>query len=80
MKKTILEYLRTNVLITTSGMAWAPAIKFTQSVVGEDRVMYAMDYPYQFVADEVRTHDLLDVAPAIKKKLMQTNAERWFKL
>ncbi len=80
LQKTILEYLRTNVLITTSGMAWAPAIKFTQSVVGEDRVMYAMDYPYQFVADEVRTHDLLDVAPAIKKKLMQTNAERWFKL
>jgi 2,3-dihydroxybenzoate decarboxylase len=61
-------------------MAWAPAIKFTQSVVGEDRVMYAMDYPYQFVADEVRTHDLLDIPSAIKKKLMQTNAERWFKL
>jgi 5-carboxyvanillate decarboxylase len=80
LKKTILEYLRSNVLITTSGMAWAPAIKFTQSVVGEDRVMYAMDYPYQFVADEVRTHDLLDISPGIKKKLMQTNAERWFNL
>jgi 5-carboxyvanillate decarboxylase len=48
--------------------------------VGEDRVMYAMDYPYQFVADEVRTHDLLEVSPETKKKLMQTNAERWFKL
>ena len=80
LKKTILEYLRSNVLITTSGMAWAPAIKFTQSVVGEDRVMYAMDYPYQFIADEVRTHDLLDIPAATKKKLMQTNAERWFKL
>jgi 5-carboxyvanillate decarboxylase len=80
LKKSILEYLRSNVLITTSGMAWAPAIKFTQSVVGEDRVMYAMDYPYQFVADEVRTHDLLDVPPPVKKKLMQANAERWFKL
>ena len=80
LKKTILEYLRTNVLITTSGMAWAPAIKFTQEVVGEDRVMYAMDYPYQFVADEVRTHDRSTLPPATKKKLMQTNAERWFKL
>ena len=80
LKKTILEYLRSNVLITTSGMAWAPAILFTQQVVGEDRVMYAMDYPYQFHADEVRTHDNLDIAPATKKKLMQSNAERWFKL
>lgn len=80
LKKTILDYLRSNVLITTSGMAWAPAIRFTQQVVGEDRVMYAMDYPYQFVADEVRTHDLLDVPLDTKRKLMQTNAERWFKL
>ena len=80
LQKTILEYLRSNVLITTSGMAWAPAILFTQQVVGEDRVMYAMDYPYQFHADEVRTHDNLDIPLATKKKLMQTNAERWFAL
>jgi 2,3-dihydroxybenzoate decarboxylase len=80
LKKTIHGYLRSNVLITTSGMAWAPAIRFAQEVVGEDRVMYAMDYPYQFVADEVRTHDLLDVSLETKRKLMQTNAERWFKL
>jgi len=80
LKKTILEYLRTNVLITTSGVAWAPAILFTQRVVGEDRVMYAMDYPYQFHADEVRTHDNLDIPLATKQKLMQTNAERWFRL
>lgn len=30
--------------------------------------MYAMDYPYQYVAD------------AVKQKLMQTNAQRVFKL
>jgi 2,3-dihydroxybenzoate decarboxylase len=80
LQKSIGEYLRRNVLITTSGMAWAPAILFTQQVVGEDRVMYAMDYPYQFHADEVRTHDNLDIPLATKKKLMQTNAERWFRL
>ena len=80
LKKTILGYLRSNVLITTSGMAWAPAILFAQQVLGEDRVMYAMDYPYQYVADEVRTHDLLDIPIETKRKLMQTNAERWFKL
>lgn len=80
LRKTILEYLRSNVLITTSGVAWAPAIKLAQQVVGEDRVMYAMDYPYQYVPDEVRTHDLLDIPAEVKKKLMQENAQRWFKL
>lgn len=80
LKKTILEYLRSNVLITTSGVAWPPAILFAQNVLGEDRVMYAMDYPYQYEPDEVRTHDLIDIPIATKRKLMQTNAERWFNL
>jgi 5-carboxyvanillate decarboxylase len=80
LKKTILEYLQSNVLITTSGMAWAPAIRFLQQVVGEDRVMYAMDYPYQYEPDEVRVHDMLEIPQPVKRKLMQTNAERWFKL
>lgn len=80
LKKTITEYMRTNVLVTTSGVAWEPAIKFAQQVLGEDRVLYAMDYPYQFEPDEVRTHDLLDIAPEAKRKLMQTNAERVFRL
>jgi 5-carboxyvanillate decarboxylase len=80
LKKTITEYLRSNVLITTSGMAWAPAILFAQSVLGEDRVMYAMDYPYEYEPDEVRAHDLLEIPLETKRKLMQLNAERWFKL
>ncbi len=80
LTKKISDYMRENVYITTSGMAWAPAIKFAQEVLGDDRVMYAMDYPYQFVADEVRTHDLLDISNVSRKKLMQTNAENVFKL
>lgn len=80
LNKSIHDYMRSNVCVTTSGMAWAPAITFAQSVLGEDRVMYAMDYPYQYVADEVRTHDLLAMSDAAKRKLMQSNAERVFRL
>lgn len=80
LKKTIHDYLRENVMITTSGMAWEPAIKFTMEVLGDERVMYAMDYPYQYIPDEVRTHDNLSITDAAKRKLMQTNAERVFNL
>lgn len=80
LKKRIPDYMRENVYITTSGMAWEPSIVFSQQVLGDDRVMYAMDYPYEYVPDEVRTHDLLDISDESKKKLMQTNAERVFKL
>ncbi len=83
MKKTqrkISEYLRENFYITTSGMAWQPAIMFTQNVIGVDRVLYAMDYPYQFVPEEVKVHDDLPISDADKKKLFQTNAEKVFNL
>jgi 2,3-dihydroxybenzoate decarboxylase len=83
MKKTkrkISDYLKENFYITTSGMAWQPAIMFTQSVLGVDRVLYAMDYPYQFVPEEVKTHDDLPISDADKKKLFQTNAEKVFHL
>jgi 2,3-dihydroxybenzoate decarboxylase len=80
LAKSIHDYMRANVCVTTSGMAWEPAIKFAQEVLGEDRVMYAMDYPYQYVAHEVRAHDLLSISPDAKRKLMQTNAQRVFSL
>jgi 5-carboxyvanillate decarboxylase len=74
------DYMRRNVWVTTSGMAWAPAIMFTREVLGGDRVLYAMDYPYQFVADEVTVQDQLPLAPADKKAFFQSNAERVFRL
>ena len=74
------DYMRQNVWVTTSGMAWAPAIMFTREVLGADRVLYAMDYPYQFVADEVTAQDQLPLGPADKKAFFQTNAETVFRL
>lgn len=74
------DYLKENVYVTTSGMAWTPPILYAQSVLGVDRVMYAMDYPYQFVPEEVKVTDDLPISDADKKKLYQSNAERVFSL
>ena len=74
------DYLRENVWVTTSGMAWEPPILYCQKVLGVDRVMYAMDYPYQFVPEELKVTDNLPISDADKKKLYQTNVERVFKL
>jgi 5-carboxyvanillate decarboxylase len=72
------DYLRKNVWVTTSGMAWHPAIMFCCDVLGPDRVLYAMDYPYQYVIDEVSTQDDLPIDDAAKKAFFQTNAELLF--
>jgi 2,3-dihydroxybenzoate decarboxylase len=74
------HYLRNNFYYTTSGMAWAPPIRYVQDVMGMDRVMYAQDYPYQYVPAEVDVTDELAISPADHKAFYQTNAERVFKL
>lgn len=74
------DYLKENFYVTTSGMAWAPPILYAQSVLGMDRVLYAMDYPYQFVPEEVQVTDDLPIGDAGKKMLYQSNAERVFSL
>ncbi|HEX9395665.1 MAG TPA: amidohydrolase family protein [Burkholderiales bacterium] len=80
LKRKPSDYLKENIWVTTSGMQWAPAIKFCLEVLGEDRVMYAMDYPYQFVPEEVRVTDDLAVSDSVKKKIYQLNSEKVFKL
>jgi 2,3-dihydroxybenzoate decarboxylase len=80
LRRAPSDYLRENVYVTNSGVAWEPAIMFCHSVLGADRVMYAMDYPYQFVASEVVTCDNLPLSAIDKKKFFQTNAERVFSL
>jgi len=72
------EYFKQNIWVTTSGMQWAPAILFCQQVLGVDRVLYAMDYPYQFVPEEVKVTDQLPVNEAVRRKLYQENAEKVF--
>jgi len=80
LQKKISDYMRENVYVTTSGMAWEPAIMLCRKVLGNDRVMYAMDYPYQYVAEEVLASDALPMNAAEKKQFFQTNAEQVFSL
>jgi 5-carboxyvanillate decarboxylase len=80
LKRQPSDYLKENLYVTTSGMAWAPPILYAQSVLGVDRVLYAMDYPYQFVPEEVQATDDLPVSEDVKKLLYQSNAERVFSL
>jgi 5-carboxyvanillate decarboxylase len=79
-KRKPSEYLRENFYVTNSGVAWELAIRFAQEFMGVDRVMYAMDYPYQHAIDEVIALDNMPMAPEAKKAFFQTNAERLFKI
>jgi 2,3-dihydroxybenzoate decarboxylase len=80
LQRTPGEVIRQNVWVTNSGMCWAPPVMYCHQVLGADRVLYAMDYPYQVVADEVRAMDALPLSDEHKKMFFQTNAEQLFRL
>jgi predicted TIM-barrel fold metal-dependent hydrolase len=80
LQHPVSHYFRNNIWITTSGVAWEPAIKFCMEQLGPERVLYAMDYPYQQSSDEVAAYDAMNLAPSHKKMLMQTNAESVFRI
>jgi 2,3-dihydroxybenzoate decarboxylase len=80
LRMTPSEYMRSNVYVTTSGMAWEPVILYAMEVLGHERVLYAMDYPYQFVPEEVLVTDRLPLSQEHRTMLYQWNAEHVFKL
>jgi 2,3-dihydroxybenzoate decarboxylase len=80
LERRVSDYLRENFHYTNSGVAWAPPIRFLQEVIGVDRVLYAMDYPYQYKTEEVATLDAMEMDDAAKAAFFEGNARRLFKL
>jgi len=80
LKLTPSEYFNRNFYITTSGMNWEPTLKFCIEVLGSDRIMWAIDYPYQDHPDAVDFMDAAGISEKDKQKIYHENAERVFKL
>ncbi|WP_336979612.1 amidohydrolase family protein [Altererythrobacter fulvus] len=80
LKHPVSHYFRNNIWVTTSGVGWEPGIKFCMDVLGPERVLYAMDYPYQQSSDEVAAYDRLSISDEHKKMLMEGNARKVFNL
>ncbi|HEY6787964.1 MAG TPA: hypothetical protein VI365_11695 [Trebonia sp.] len=54
-------------LLTAAAAEVGPGDLVLREVLGSDRVMYAMDYPYGYLVNEVRWQDDLPVTAADKK-------------
>ena len=80
LEHPVSHYFHNNIWITTSGVGWEPAVKFCMDVMGPERVLYAMDYPYQQSSDEVAVYDRMNIPAEHKTMLMQGNAEEVFRL
>jgi len=72
------EYIKRNFAITTSGMNWAPVLRFCIEAVGADNIMFAIDYPYQGTEGAVRFLDEAEISDEDRRKIYHRNAERIF--
>jgi 5-carboxyvanillate decarboxylase len=74
------QYIKENFFITTSGMFWPLALEFVLKAVGPDRVMFAVDYPYESSQVAVEVIDSLAIAQVDKEKIYHLNSEKVLRL
>ena len=80
-KRSPSEYFLDNFIITTSGMNWHPVLKFCHEVLGPERIMFAIDYPYQRdTPDAIQFMDTAPIPEEDKQKIYHGNAEKIFGL
>ncbi|MBY8825726.1 amidohydrolase family protein [Sphingomonas colocasiae] len=74
------EYFLDNFTITTSGLNWSPALKFCLEVLGADRMMFAVDYPFEDTGFMVDRMDKAAISDEDRATIYHRTAERIFRL
>lgn len=77
---TVTEYVQRNVYATTSGFFYTPALEYTLRILGPDRVMYSVDYPYEDPAEANQWFNTLTLSPDVLRAIAYQNAEKLLKL
>ncbi len=80
LKRKASDYLRENFYYTSSGVGWIPPVMYVRDVIGPDRMMYAMDYPWQFVSSEVGELEKMPIGEDGLKQFFEDNARKVFKI
>jgi 5-carboxyvanillate decarboxylase len=80
LELTPSEYLQRNFAITTSGMDDEAALRFCLERLGEDNILFAIDYPYEDSAAATQFLRSAAIPESARVKIAHANAERWFSL
>ncbi|MCX5535796.1 amidohydrolase family protein [Streptomyces sp. NBC_00006] len=76
LDRTIGDYVRQNVWYTPSGMFTAPHLRFCADVLGTDRMIYSVDYPFVGHAGARSFLEDCDLPTDAKRDIAHRNAER----
>jgi 2,3-dihydroxybenzoate decarboxylase len=80
LKRKPSQYFKENFYITTSGMFWPPVLQFTNSVLGSDRILFAVDYGAESNKEAVAFIEATPISDSDKEKICHLNAEKLFRL
>lgn len=80
LKRKPSDYIRDNIVVTTSGMNFSAPLLMTIQTLGIDNVLFAGDYPFENVRESVDAVDRLAIADRDKEKLYSLNATHVFGL
>ena len=74
------EYFASNFHVTTSGMMTDAPLDFCLRMFGEDRILFAIDYPYEQTEEAVAFIRATPLSPEARRKICHANAERLFRI
>jgi predicted TIM-barrel fold metal-dependent hydrolase len=74
------EYMQRNFAITTSGVEDPLVLRFCIDKIGVDRIMWAIDYPYQPTAPAVKFLQSASLTDQERAQIAFQNAERIFRI
>jgi 5-carboxyvanillate decarboxylase len=74
------EYFQRNIAITTSGVEDPSALRFCIDKIGVDRIMWAIDFPFQPTQPAVDFIESATLSDVEREKIAYSNAERIFKI
>ena len=80
LKKLLSEYIKENIVVTTSGKYKPEALVCTISAMGADRILFAADYPWVTPKEAVEHVERAPISDSDKEKIYHLNAERWLRL
>jgi predicted TIM-barrel fold metal-dependent hydrolase len=76
LKRPIVQTYREHVLVSPSGMLTLPHFQFIHTLMGAERILYSIDYPYQSLDGARAFIERLPVGDADKALIAHGNAER----
>lgn len=76
LKKQPSDYFRSNLIITTTGVCQDSSLQCAIAEMGEDRVLFSVDYPYEDTNACTKWIETTPLTDAQREKICHGNAER----